>query len=452
MRMAGQIAAVIAVIAAAAAAAAGPAVPAGAGGSAAPVLPYQMRVVRLGNGLRLALVKFPSPGIVAYFTLVRAGAREEVEAGHTGFAHLFEHMMFRGSRKYPGDAADALMQRIGYDDNAWTNDDETVYTLYGPSRGLAEAMDREADRFQRLEYSKETFQTETRAVLGEYNKDAADPRFKMEEAFLEAVFARHTYGHTVIGYKRDIEAMTDKYDYSKKFLARYYRPDRCIVFVVGDFDAERVIADAKRLYGGWRGRSRAAKIAAEPPQKKEKELTVDWPTATQTRFMIGWRTSEGYDRAAAQELLSSYLFGPTSKLHKDLVLDRQIVEPIESWYFPHRDPRLFWFVATFKAPEKMADARAAIDAAIDELRAGRVDEKLLADVKSNYRYEALTKLQTPSDLASALARGASPMGDPDGLERLLRAASRVGARDVADFAKAHFSHDSRTVLVLRPAK
>ncbi|MEK6606804.1 MAG: pitrilysin family protein [Myxococcota bacterium] len=419
--------------------------------ASADVLPYTTRVETLDNGLRVGLVKFPSPGIVAYYTLVRTGAREEVEPGHTGFAHLFEHMMFRGSKKFPQDAQEALVQRLGFDDNAWTSEDETVYTLYGPSRGLAEIMPREADRFQNLEFSQETLQTETKAVLGEYNKSIADPPWKMEEAFLAAVFQKHTYGHTVIGYLADIQAMKDKYDYSKKFFSRFYRPDNCIVFVVGDFDAERVMADVRKLYRAWGGRAERAAVPEEPPSKREQDLTLDWPSETQTRLMIGWRTPAGYQAAAAQELLALYLLGPTSRLHKDLVLDRQVVESLESWTSPHRDPRLFYFVVTLKDAAAAGDVRAAIDAAVEDLRAGRVDAKLLSDVKSHYRYRALTAIETPSDLASALARGASPMGDPDGLERLLRAAAAVDAKQLADFARAHLSREGRTTLALRPA-
>lgn len=416
------------------------------------VLPYQMQVVTLDNGLRMVLVPFPSPGIMAYYTLVRTGAREEVEKGHSGFAHLFEHMMFRGSKNFPQEAQEALVKRLGLDDNAWTSEDETVYTLYGPVRALPEIMKREADRFQNLQYSVQTFQTETKAVLGEYNKSASDPLFLMEEKLLEAVFKKHTYGHTVIGYKRDIETMVDKFDYSLKFLQRFYRPDNFIVFVVGDFNAAQVVADAKRLYGTWTGKTARVKVPPEPPQKAPKELVVDWPTPTQTRLMIAYRTPAGYDAAAVQEVLGLYLLGPTSRLHKDLVLDRQLVEAFGNWYRPHRDPRLFIFIVTLKDREKIAEVRKAIDAAFADLRAGKVDDKLFGDAKSHYRFRALVDLETPNDLAGHLAAAASSTGDPDALERLLNAVGKLEKAALVSFAQKHFIDTNRSVVTLRPTQ
>src|SRR5207248_1044061 len=144
-------------------------------------LPYRMTRKTLKNGLRVVLVPIDSPGLVAYYTLVRTGARNEVEAGHTGFAHFFEHIMFRGTEK-----------------------------------------------------------------------------------------------HTTMGFIEDIRAMPTRYAYSLKFFDRFYRPNNCTLFVVGDFDPAATLGDLEKHYGAWKGRAQAPRVVAEPAQKREKTVEVPW--------------------------------------------------------------------------------------------------------------------------------------------------------------------------------
>ena len=114
------------------------------------VFPFPATTRTLDNGLRVVMVPFDSPGIVAYYTIVRAGSRNEPEAGHSGFAHFFEHMMFRGTDRYSGDAFNAVYRKLGSDPNAYTSDDVTVYHALVPKDGLEQAIDVESDRFMHL--------------------------------------------------------------------------------------------------------------------------------------------------------------------------------------------------------------------------------------------------------------------------------------------------------------
>ncbi len=137
-----------------------------------------------------------APGTVAYYTVVRTGSRDEVEPGHSGFAHFFEHMMFRGTDKYSKDAYNDLLKRMGADSNAFTSDDQTVYHIVGPASQLATMMDMESDRFKNLKYSEDGFRTEALAVLGEYNKSASNPFQPMFEKLRDLAYQKHTYKHT----------------------------------------------------------------------------------------------------------------------------------------------------------------------------------------------------------------------------------------------------------------
>jgi len=413
-------------------------------------LPFPIRVETLDNGFRVAMVNLGSGGTVALYTLVRVGSRNEVEPGHTGFAHLFEHIMFRGTERFPADVQRELIQRLGYDDNAWTSEDNTVYTPYGPTAGLARILEREADRMRHLKYSRSVFQTETKAVLGEYNKSYSDPSLKMLELLLKTAFSRHTYRHTVIGFLSDIKRMPQYYDYSLKFHQRYYTPDNCILFVVGDFDEEAVLSQARALYGPWKGTVHRPKFPEEPPARAEKRVTLDWQNPTQVRIMVGYRTPSGYRESAIQTILGDYLLGPISRLHEDLVLDWQVVERMDVWFQPHRDPRLFNFVIVLKRDDVTDAVLAAVDAQVERLRAGDVDEQLFRDVQSHVRTGTLLRLQTPAQIAGSLAWHASSAGHPDGLGRHLEAIQAVQPGDLVKFAHEHLQKNGRTIVTLQP--
>ncbi|MGD0043317.1 MAG: insulinase family protein, partial [Isosphaeraceae bacterium] len=178
-----QFAAVIMLFTQAAAPAAGP-------GQAErqPIFPFPIQQTTLDNGLSVISVPFDSPGIIAYYTVVRTGSRNEVERGLSGFAHFFEHMMFRGTKKYSQEKYNDILKSLGADSNAFTTDDWTCYHMTIPASALGTAVEIESDRFENLKYDEPSFQKEARAVLGEYNKNASSPFLKLEEAMQNTSF------------------------------------------------------------------------------------------------------------------------------------------------------------------------------------------------------------------------------------------------------------------------
>src|SRR5262245_25054809 len=161
--------------------------------------PFPIAEKTLANGLRVYVVRYDSPGLVAYYSVVRTGSRNEVEPGKSGFAHFFEHMMFRGTDRYSTEQYNDVIKSIGADSNAFTSDDLTVYHILAGKDALPRIVDIEADRFQHLKYKEAEFQKEARAVLGEYNKSASNPMQRMAETMYDNAFQRHTYKHTTIG-------------------------------------------------------------------------------------------------------------------------------------------------------------------------------------------------------------------------------------------------------------
>ena len=179
--------------------------------------PFPVKEKTLPNGLRVYVVPYDSPGLVAYYSIVRTGSRNEIEPGKSGFAHFFEHMMFHGTERYSLDAYNAAIKQMGADSNAFTSDDLTVYHILANKAALTKIVEIESDRFQHLIYKEPEFQKEARAVLGEYNKSSSSPFLKLEETLQNTAFTKHTYKHTTIGFLEDIKDMPNQYAYSKVF-------------------------------------------------------------------------------------------------------------------------------------------------------------------------------------------------------------------------------------------
>jgi zinc protease len=415
------------------------------------VVPFPIRVESLPNGMRILMVPFDSPGLVAYDTVVRVGSRNEVEKGHSGFAHFFEHMMFRGTDKHPKEAYDSILSKRGVSNNATTTDDITCYTTFGPSSALPMVIDLESDRIQNLKYTAEDFATESKAVLGEYNSNFSDPAQKMDEVLRDLAYSAHTYKHTTMGFLADIEAMPKMYDYSVKFFRKFYTPDNTSLVVVGDFDADKVLLLIRQFYGGWKLKAQDPKVPAEPPQKTERHTHIDWNSPTQPRMVVAFHTPPASTKGletAAQNLLGPYLFGPTSPLYKDLILDRQVAQSMDYLYADHRDPFLFEVLFTLKSDEAADPARLAFDKSVEELAQGRVDEKRLSDIRSNLRYSLIKSFDSAENVAAALAWSLGPTGEPDYLNRLYDGIDRVDGATLSAFAKSYLVSANETSVTL----
>jgi len=418
-------------------------------------LPFDTQLHTLPNGVRLLMVPYASPGLVAYYSLVRVGSRDEVEEGVTGFAHFFEHMMFRGTKAWPPSKVSELLKQAGADQNGFTTDDFTCYTFLGSSAHLDELIKYEADRFANLSYSEADFKTEAGAVYGEYKKSSSRTYLPMQELLRKRVFRRHTYGHTTLGRVRDIRDMPNQFEYSKTFFKRYYTPDNLTLIVVGDFEPAALKEKVAAAYGPWKGRRVRSKVRPEPAQKRSIEESIRFKAKTLPRLSLSWRTPAtkyGSADTAVYNVLWELLFGQISPLYTDLVLQSQTVASFSDWGWDHADPYYFHVVATLNAPEQLKPVQARIDEAIAALARGQIDAQHLEAVKAHVRYAKLLDLNTPDRIALALAESIGPTGDEQGLSRLLDSIEAVKATDIRRFVQRYFTSNNRAVVTLTGAQ
>jgi zinc protease len=417
-----------------------------------PIIPFPSHARTLPNGLTVIVVPMPTDGLVAYWSIVRTGSRDEYEDGRTGFAHFFEHMMFRGTERFPSDVYNRIITTIGADANAYTTDDHTAYHLSMAAEDLEQVMELESDRFQRLSYAEAAFQTEAGAVYGEYRKSRMEPEFALYEALVGTAFERHPYGHTTMGYERDIAIMPTLYEYSREFFTRYYRPENTVVFVSGDVTPAKVFALAEKYYGVWKRGYVAPQIPVEPEQTAERRVDVGYDGQTLPLLQLAYKLPV-YDPAdrtrVAADLLADLAFGETSEAYLKLVLDEQVVEDLEAGAAYNRDPGLLEISARIKDAAKIDYVLGVIDATIAQFRAAEPDAQRLSDLQRRLRYGFLMGLQTPDSVAARVAPFVALHGDMRGLDRLYATYAVITPADVHAAAERYLHAERRTVGVLK---
>jgi zinc protease len=372
------------------------------------ILPFEATEVTMDNGLRLIVVPTGIPNLVSLQIPVQTGSRNEVEPGKSGFAHFFEHMMFRGTPRFSTERYNGVITRAGARQNAYTTDDYTNYHITCAAEDLETILELEADRFMNLAYSEEDFRTEASAILGEYNKSASDPLNKLIEVQRDHAFSTHTYKHTTMGFIRDIENMPSQFEYSRTFFDRWYRPEFTTIIVAGDVQPDAVVNLVYRYWRDWRpGAAATTIIPQEPPAIVPTVVHVPWPAPSLPWVTIGFRGPafrEDDQSYAALDTLFDLSFGETSDLYHQLVEVEQKVDQ----FFGHnpltQDPSLATILARLKDPADAEYVREQILRTVANLRSTLVDTKRLADAKSHARYSFARTLDNSESVAATLAR------------------------------------------------
>ena len=416
------------------------------------IIPFPTDTRTLANGLTVIVMPMPSDGLVAYWSVVRTGSRDEYEPGRTGFAHFFEHMMFRGTERFPAGEYSRIVTTIGADTNAYTSDDHTAYHFTMAAEDLERVMELESDRFQNLKYAESAFQTEAGAVYGEYRKSRTDPDFALDERLMAAVFEKHPYGHTTLGYERDIAAMPTLYDYSRTFFSRYYRPENTVLLIAGAVTPAQVFPLVEKYYGNWQRGYVPPQIPVEPEQKAERRVDVRYDGQTLPQMRVTYKLP-AYDPAdktfVAIGLFADLAFGETSAAYRRLVLEEQVVEHLDAFGSFHRDPYLLDIHTRIKDSTKVDYVLGVIDATVAEYRAAPPDGKRLAALQRRLKYGFLMSLQTPESVAARLAQLLAVGGDLAGIDQLYATYAAITPADVQAAAQRYLEPARRTVGVLR---
>ena len=427
--------------------------PAPSAPAAKAAFPFKIHQKTLANGLRVVVIPTGMPNLVSLQIPVSTGSRNEVEPGKSGFAHFFEHMMFRGTATTTPEIWNAQLQKSGASQNAFTSDDLTNYHTLFAKEDLETWLRLESDRFQHLSYSEAAFKTESRAVLGEYNKNAANPVGKLFEVQREAAYTTHTYKHTTMGFLRDIEDMPNQYAYSKQFFQRWYKPENVTVILTGDVDPARTFALVEKYFGAWqRGTAKPPVIPAEPQATGPVTAHVAWETPTLPWMTVAFHTPAHFstrDKAAsALKFAATELFGERSELYQRLVVKEQKVDQLFSTGGDAKDPDLFTIGARLKDSADLAYVRDLIldtcaKAVVLPFSAAKLEES-----KTEVRLSFQRALDSTNSVASVVARLTSYDRDPEAVNKVLALEETVTVEDLARIAKATFQDRGRVITTL----
>jgi zinc protease len=415
------------------------------------VFPFPYTQEDLPNGLRMVTIPTDARNLVSLFVVMQTGSRNEVEPGKTGFAHLFEHMMFRGTALYPPQKYNAVLTKAGAASNAFTTDDYTAFYTTFSQEDLAQILAMEADRFQNLQYTPEVFKTETGAVLGEFNKDASDPFFKLNEVLDDTAFDKHTYKHTTMGFLKDVQDMPNQYDYSKQFFDRYYRPEYATIVLAGDVNAKTARPLVYKFWGNWKHGDYHANIPAETAQNGPRENHVDWPSPTLPLIEVAYHgpaySDVDKDWAALDEF-SVVGFSHTSELYEKLAIREQKVDSVAANFPPHVDPGLFVITARVKHAEDVQYVRDQILATVKQYQTELASAERLAAVRDHERYSFVLGLNNSQSVAQSVASFIALRRTPDTIDKLFALYSALTPEDIQAAARKYLTDNERTIVTL----
>ena len=416
------------------------------------ILPFPILQKKLSNGLNVVTVPFNSPGLASLYIVVRAGSRNEVEEGKTGFAHFFEHMMFRGTDKYSPDAYNEVLKSVGASANANTSLDRTLYHMTGNASMLEKMFEVEGDRFQHLKYSEHDFKTEAGAVKGEYTKNSASPFIQLNEKLVNTAFDKHTYKHTTMGFFKDVVDMPNQYQYSLTFFNRFYRPEYTTIIVVGDVKQADVNRYAEKYFGNWKRGDYNPTIEKDAPQQGTRYAHVKvtgFPPYVSLNFK-GPAFSDKLIDLPALNILFLANFGSSSEIYQRLVVKEQRARSLGGGAQPTVDGYLISVSASVVKAADVQYIKDEIWKKLEESKTTPVDAKRLNDTKSYLKYSAAMGLDSPDQIAGIIAQSVWLTGDPEALNNFYALLDKVTAQDIMNVAKKYFVPESLTIGTIGP--
>jgi zinc protease len=419
--------------------------------AASKIFPYSYTQEDLPNGLRLITIPTDYPNIVSLYIVVGAGSRNEVEAGKTGFAHLFEHLMFRGTAEYPPEKYTATLKTAGAASNAYTSSDLTAYHTTFSKEDLPTILSMEADRFQHLEYSEADFKTESLAVLGEYNKNSASPDYQVYETMRGTAFKVHPYSHTTMGFLKDVQNMPEGYQYSRDFFAHFYRPEYVTIIVAGDVNPTNVRSLIDERWGHWKRGTFKPSIPAEPAQDGPRSAHVNWKTETIPQLAVAWRGpaySDDTVETAALDAIAHLGYDQNSPLYQKLVVEDQKVEAMEAQAPGNLDPNLFEVDLHVKDAKDLESVQAQVKAVAQSFVDKPVDAKQLEALKQHLRYEFALGLNNSEAIAGTVASFVALRRTPETINRYYDMFSKLTPADIQRVAKKYLIEKNLNVVTL----
>src|SRR5687767_3918220 len=414
-----------------------------------PKLPYQM--LTLPNGLRVILSEDHSTPIVHVSVWYHVGSKNE-RAGRTGFAHLFEHMMFKGSKNVEPDAHTSIISSVGGRSNAYTTEDVTVFWQTLPAQYMPLALWIEADRMATLRVEDEAFRREREVVKEERRMRIENqPYGRLQEIIYDHAFTTHPYKHPTIGSMADLEAasVNDVRDFHRTF----YVPENATVTIVGDFDMAQALKMVDQYFGRVPKSPRPVPrdIPKEPAQTKEKRVVVEeaWPLpAVVVAYHV---TYDGHPDAYPLHITSKILSdGQSARIPRELIYNKRLALTAFGSGNITEDPNLFYSVAIVQPGKTPADAEKALIEEFEKLKREPVLPTELQRAKNQWARDYIVGRESNQEKALHLAHAAVIHNDITTADGEFDIFMNVSTADVQRVARTYFNEANRVVVHILP--
>jgi zinc protease len=406
---------------------------------------------KLENGLTVLLHKDSSVPLISYHTWYKVGSRDEGE-GTTGAAHMLEHMMFKGAKKYSGKDFDRILHENGITNNAFTSWDYTGFYQNLPSHRLELMMDMEVDRMRFLNLKEEDLKSELQ-VVGEERRWRVDnnPMGLLRETFMGTLYKIHPYTWPVIGYMKDIQGYT--VEKLRRFYDDFYVPNNAVLVLAGDIDIEKTKKLVEKYYGQLKPKPVAEKkFPREQAQKRQvKEVESEVQSSS---FLVGYLGVEaGHPDSYALDLLASILGGgSSSRLHKKLVYEGQTASQVYAYNLTTADPGSFAVFVSMKPGLNWKNASQVVRTELEKIKNQKVTALELEKVKNQVMKEFVDGLTTIDGKAQALAVNEIIFGNYQKMFSDLEKYKQVNIEDVQMVAQKYLKFENEVVVALNPKK
>ena len=410
---------------------------------------------KLANGMTVILHQDRSQPTVVVDALVRVGSRFE-EKKRTGFAHLFEHLMFMGTDRVPTGKFDAFMEAEGGWNNAWTSNDRTNYYDVAPSNVLPLLLWLEGDRLSSLgaTMTQEKLDTQRKVVRNERRQTSEnEPYGKVELRLPELLWpVGHPYHHPVIGSHEDLEAATVAD--VQGFFASWYVPRNVTLVIAGDFETVAAKKLVDRYLGSLPDRAPPAAPPA-PPAKLAGEVRETIEDDVELgKVIVAWHSAAHFAKGDAELDLASTILerGKASRLYKALVYDKPLAQSVSAYQSSQDEGSYFGVEAIARPGVSLADLEKAALAEVSRLVEGGVTQVELDRAKNQYETSFVTRLQSLQTRASSLAAYEGSLGEPDAAQRDLDRYLGATTASVHDAVKSTLGTKGRVVIHVVPRK
>ncbi len=406
---------------------------------------------KLKNGLRVIISEDHTAPVFSVAVTYNVGSRDE-RIGRTGFAHLFEHMMVKGSENVgPGEHFYTIFSNGGTM-NGTTNKERTLYFETMPANQLDAALFLEADRMRSLAIVKENLDNQRNAVQEERRLRVDNQPYGLaDEAIEELAFDNFAYRHSVIGSMQDLNAAS--VEDVAAFFTIYYAPNNAIIAIVGDVSTASALDRARRYFESIPSQAPPPPVdVSQPPQDKERRLQVDDSLARLPRLDIGYRvpSSLSPDDDAVDVLGEILASGRSARLYEHLVRGKQLAVSVRAFAPSSRGPRLFGIEATPAPGASLDQLEQAIYSEIEGVKAGPIADTEIEKARNAAQRQFVRNLDTSLARARNLAEYALFFGDPGRINTRWDRLARLSAADVQRVAKQYLTADNRTVVITHP--